>query len=88
MLKVEHLSYEAEENGIRRRILSDVSFTVEDGEMLVVTGPNGGGKSTAANLIMGIETPSQGRIWLDGREITDMSIDERAIFLQIGRAHV
>ena len=68
MLKVEHLSYEAEENGIRRRILSDVSFTVEDGEMLVVTGPNGGGKSTAANLIMGIETPSQGRIWLDGRE--------------------
>lgn len=79
MLKVEHLSYEAEENGIRHRILSDVSFTVEDGEMLVVTGPNGGGKSTAANLIMGIETPGQGRIWLDGREITDMSIDERAI---------
>ena len=60
MLKVEHLSYEAEENGIRRRILSDVSFTVEDGEMLVVTGPNGGGKSTAANLIMGIEREESG----------------------------
>lgn len=78
MLRVEHLSYEVEENGVRRNILTDVSFTVEDGEMLVVTGPNGGGKSTIAGLLMGIEPSSHGKIYLDGKDITGMNIDERA----------
>ena len=66
MLSVEHLSYEVTENGERRKILSDVSFSVEDGEMLVVTGPNGGGKSTIASLLMGILPAAKGKITLDG----------------------
>lgn len=78
MLKVEHLSYEVEEEGVRHKILEDVNFTVEDGEMLVVTGPNGGGKSTIAGLIMGIRKATEGRIWLDGQEITGLNINERA----------
>lgn len=44
MLNVEHLSYRINENGADVQILDDVSFSVDDGEMLVVTGPNGGGK--------------------------------------------
>ena len=54
MLQAEHLSYNITEEGRQSEILTDVSFTVEDGEMLVITGPNGGGKSTLAKLLMGI----------------------------------
>ena len=72
MLQVEHLSYDVLEEGKQSEILSDVSFTVNNGEMLVITGPNGGGKSTLAKL------PTGGKIYLDGRDITDFTIDERA----------
>lgn len=78
MLKVEHLSYDVVEEGRQSEILSDVSFTVNDGEMLVITGPNGGGKSTLAKLLMGINKATAGKIWLNGQDITDYTIDERA----------
>lgn len=78
MLQVEHLSYEVTEGGSRQTILQDVSFDVKDGEMLVITGPNGGGKSTIAKLLMGIYEASEGKILLDGNNLSDMSIDERA----------
>lgn len=78
MLKVEHLSYDVSEEGRQSEILSDVSFSVEDGEMLVITGPNGGGKSTLAKLLMGINRQTAGKIYLDGTDITDMSVNERA----------
>ena len=78
MLKVEHLSYEIEEDGKKQEILKDVSFEVKDGEMLVVTGPNGGGKSTIAKLMMGLYKATEGKIWLDGQDITSLPIYERA----------
>ena len=78
MLEVEHLSYDIHEEGRQSEILSDISFSVEDGEMLVITGPNGGGKSTLAKLLMGIYTQTGGTIKLDGKDITGFSIDERA----------
>lgn len=78
MLQVEHLSYDVQDEAGQPEILSDVSFSVGDGEMLVITGPNGGGKSTLAKVLMGIHQPSEGRILLDGQDITGMSIDERA----------
>lgn len=78
MLKVEHLSYEVEEEEKRQEILTDISFEVKDGEMLVVTGPNGGGKSTIAKLMMGLYEASQGKIYLDGQDISSLSIHERA----------
>lgn len=78
MLQVEHLSFDVAEEGRQSEILSDVSFSVEDGEMLVITGPNGGGKSTLAKVLMGINRASSGNILLDGTDITNMSIDERA----------
>ena len=78
MLQVEHLSYDVLEEGKQSEILNDVSFTVNDGEMLVITGPNGGGKSTLAKLLMGINKPSSGKILLNGEDITEYTIDERA----------
>ena len=55
MLQVKNLSYEVVENGETLKIIDDISFDVADGEMLVITGPNGGGKSTTASLLMGIK---------------------------------
>ncbi len=78
MLKVENLSFSVMEKGKRVNILSDISFEVERGEMLVITGPNGGGKSTLAKVLMGIERADSGRVILDGCDITDMDINERA----------
>ena len=78
MLQVKNLSYEVIENGQKLRIIDDISFDVADGEMLVITGPNGGGKSTMASLLMGIKPQTSGQIILDGEDITDFDIDHRA----------
>ena len=59
-------------------ILDDVSLTVGDNQFVVITGPNGGGKSTLAKIIMGIERPTAGRILFDGQDITDLSVTQRA----------
>ena len=65
MLQVEHLSYDVQEEGRQSEILSDISFSVNPGEMLVITGPNGGGKSTLAKILMGINQPTAGKILLN-----------------------
>ena len=78
MLQVKNLSYEVVENGETLKIIDDISFDVADGEMLVITGPNGGGKSTTASLLMGIKNQTAGTILLDGEDITDIEIDHRA----------
>ncbi len=78
MLKVRNLTYEVVENGEKVTIVKDINFTVGDGEMLVITGPNGGGKSTVAKLLMGVLDATDGEILLDGKDIKGMGIDERA----------
>lgn len=78
MLEVENLAFSVYENGTERMILSDVSFDVKKGEMLVITGPNGGGKSTLAKVLMGIEQAKTGKVVLDGEDITSYDIDKRA----------
>lgn len=78
MLEVKNLVFHPLENGVEKSIIEDISFTVEDGEMLVITGPNGGGKSTLAKLLMGIETPDSGSIIMDGIDISNYSIAQRA----------
>lgn len=65
-------------DGGEHRIIDNISLTLDSGKFTVITGPNGGGKSTIAKLIMGIEKPTSGRILLDGEDITDLSIEERA----------
>ena len=78
MLQVKNLSYEVVENGQKLKIIDDISFDVADGELLVITGPNGGGKSTMASLLMGIKPQTAGQIILDGEDITSYDIDHRA----------
>ena len=78
MLQVKNLSYEVVENGQKLKIIDDISFDVAEGELLVITGPNGGGKSTMASLLMGIKPQTSGQIILDGEDIADYDIDHRA----------
>ncbi len=61
-----------------KKIIDNVSLIIDDKKYIVITGPNGGGKSTLAKIIMGIEKPDSGKILFDGKDITNMGIDERA----------
>ena len=85
MLELRNCTFSIDDGGSRADIVKDVSFTVDDGKFVVITGPNGGGKSTLARLIMGIEQPTSGSIIFDGVDITNMDITERAL-LGIGYA--
>lgn len=78
MLTLENLSFDVNDEKGEKGIIKDISLTVDEGRFVVITGPNGGGKSTTAKLIMGIEKPTSGRILFDGQDITDMSITDRA----------
>ena len=78
MLELRHICFEVPENDASHEILQDVSLTVPAGRLVVITGPNGGGKSTLARLIMGIEKPTSGTIHFNGQDITALSITERA----------
>ena len=75
MLQLEHIFWNTP-NGTP--ILQDLSLTIPDGKLTVITGPNGGGKTTLAKLIAGIEAPLKGRILLDGEDITSLDITQRA----------
>ena len=78
MLKVKNLTFEVNEEGKKRCLVNHISFDVQDGEMLVITGPNGGGKSTLAKVLAGIEKANSGEIYLDDENITGYDIDHRA----------
>jgi Fe-S cluster assembly ATP-binding protein len=78
MLELKGLSYQVEDTGAALDILQDIDLTIEDNKLVVITGPNGGGKSTLARLIAGIETPTEGRIYFKGEDITDLGITDRA----------
>lgn len=78
MLELKDLTFTVEENGKEKVIIDNLSYTVEDNKFTVITGPNGGGKSTLAKLIAGIEIPTSGKIIYNGQDITHMSITDRA----------
>ena len=79
MLELRNVSFEVnDENDQNKEIIHDLSLTVDDHRFVVITGPNGGGKSTLARLIAGIEQPTSGQILMDGIDITNKSITERA----------
>lgn len=81
MLELRHVSFSVpQENGTNgtKEILKDVSLTLDEQKFVVITGPNGGGKSTLAKLIAGIEKPTSGQIFFNGQDITDWDITKRA----------
>lgn len=77
MLELKNISYTVETDGQPKDILRDVSLQIDE-RFVAITGPNGGGKSTLAKVIAGIITPTAGQIFLDGVDITDQSITQRA----------
>lgn len=74
MLELKNVSFSAD----GKEILKNINLVIEDEKFVVITGPNGGGKSTLAKVIAGIEKPHTGQIFLDGQDITDWSITKRA----------
>lgn len=78
MLKLEKVTFEAKKGHKAQKILDGVTFSVESGEIVVITGPNGSGKSTLAKIIAGVEMPQDGKIIFKGEDITDKNCTERA----------
>lgn len=74
MLKLNNICFSA--GG--KEILKDINYELDSGKFIAITGPNGSGKSTLAKLIMGIEKPTSGSIIFNGKDITNLSVDERA----------
>ena len=77
MLELRNISFSADTENGTKGILKNINLTVDE-RFVAITGPNGGGKSTLAKIIAGILTPTSGQIILDGEDITDLSITERA----------
>ncbi len=78
MLELKNIVFNADNDGKNVGILRDISLTVEDNKFVVITGPNGGGKSTLAKVVAGIIKNNSGQIIYNGEDITEKSITDRA----------
>ena len=78
MLELENISFKIYDDNREKEILKNINIKFDNKKFIVITGPNGSGKSTLAKLIAGAITPTQGRILLDGIDITHLSMTERA----------
>ena len=78
MLRVENLKFTVDTDTGTKNIIDNICFEIPDNKLVVITGPNGGGKSTLARLIAGIEKPTEGKIFFNNEDITDLSITERS----------
>lgn len=77
MLELKNISFSVDTDSGEREILKNINLKIDD-SFTALTGPNGGGKSTLAKIIAGIYTPDEGKIILDGEDITSLSVTERA----------
>lgn len=75
MLKLEHIAWNTPDG---EEIIRDISLTIGNGKLVVITGPNGSGKTSLAKLVAGIMEPSAGKIYLDGEDITNADVTDRA----------
>ncbi len=78
MLELHNICYSVHGPQGHTHILKNIDLTIQDGRLVIFTGPNGGGKTTLAKAIMGLVKPTSGRILWNGRDITDLGITERA----------
>ena len=76
MLELKNICWNAPDG---KGVLKDVNLKIDDNRLIAITGPNGGGKTTLARILMGIEKPTSGRILMDGEDITDLDVTERAL---------
>ena len=82
-LRLEHVKWDLpDDSGLNKEIIKDINLKFDDGKLIVVTGPNGGGKTTLAKLIAGVVMPKSGKIFLSEgeteRDITELDVTERA----------
>ena len=75
MLELKNLKWNVSDG---TEIIKDISLEIPSGKLVVITGPNGGGKTSLAKLIAGLEKPESGNIILDGEDITDLDVTQRA----------
>ena len=78
MLELKNISFDVSEDAEQKGILHNINLKLKDNQVIAVTGPNGGGKSTLAKIIAGIQAPTEGQILWNGEDITDKNITERA----------
>ena len=78
MLELKGLRFQVEEGGGQTEILRGIDLTIDDNAFVVITGPNGGGKTTLAKTIMGLAKPTGGQIIWNGQDITALDITQRA----------
>ena len=78
MLELQNICYRVSTPEGEQTILDNISITIPDHTLMVFTGPNGGGKTTLAKVIMGLVQPTSGRVLYNGEDVTDLSITERA----------
>lgn len=80
ILRTEHLCKTYGTGEARVDALKDVSFTLQKGEFAAVVGESGSGKSTLLNCIGGLDTPTSGKVWLDGQDLFSMKESQRTVF--------
>ena len=78
MLELKGLRFQVEDGGGQTEILRGIDLTIDDNAFVVITGPNGGGKTTLAKTIMGLVKPTGGQIIWNGQDITALDITQRA----------
>lgn len=78
MLEFQNVTLKVEENTEEKVIVNDINLELQSNKIYVITGPNGGGKTTLSKLLMGIRKPTSGKIVFDGQDITNLNITERA----------
>ncbi len=78
MLELKNVSFDVEGENAQKEIIKNINLKIDDNKVVVITGPNGGGKSTLAKLIAGIEKATAGQIIYNGQDMTDSSITDRA----------
>lgn len=79
MLELKNISFAVtDEKEKEKTIINNISLMLDDHKFIAITGPNGGGKSTLAKIIVGIEQPTSGQIIWNGQDITSLNITERA----------
>lgn len=78
MLELKNICYKVSDAGVETDIIKDLSLVIDDKRLIVFTGPNGGGKTTLAKIIMGLVQPTSGQLIWNGKDITDLGITERA----------
>lgn len=80
MLELKNISFDVkdENDGYQKEIIKNINLQIDSNKFVVITGPNGGGKSSLAKIIMGIEKPTKGSILFDGQDITNLNVTQRA----------